>query len=72
MDMSEFVGVFLEELDEQLVVMEQQILLLEERGGDETVQNLFRVVFGVRARTCSWVTYLASGMSFKSLPLSRK
>ncbi len=41
--LTEYLEVFLEELEEQLQFMDEYILLLEQEGGtDETVQNLFR------------------------------
>ncbi|QSO47433.1 chemotaxis protein CheA [Alicyclobacillus mengziensis] len=44
MNTSDFMGAFLEELDEMLVQMEQKIIELEANGDDDdTIQELFRV-----------------------------
>ena len=54
MDPKEFMGAFLEELDEQLVQLEQKILALEEQGGDEeTVQDLFRVAHTLKGSSAA-------------------
>ncbi len=54
MDPQEFMGAFLEELDEQLVLLEQKILALEEQGDDqETVSDLFRVAHTLKGSSAA-------------------
>jgi two-component system, chemotaxis family, sensor kinase CheA len=54
LELSEFMGVFLEELEEQLSVMEQKIVELEQQGAsDEVVQTLFRVAHTIKGSSAA-------------------
>ncbi|MBD8005664.1 chemotaxis protein CheA [Bacillus norwichensis] len=53
-DLSEFLGVFLDEVDEQLDIIDQEILVLEQEGeSPEVIQRLFRAAHTLKGSSAT-------------------
>jgi two-component system chemotaxis sensor kinase CheA len=53
-DMSEFMGVFIDEVEEQLQVMDEEILALEQNGeSEEIIQKLFRAAHTLKGSSAT-------------------
>lgn len=53
-DLTEFLGVFIDEVDEQLQIMDQEVLALEENGeSKEVIQKLFRAAHTIKGSSAT-------------------
>ncbi|OCA81951.1 histidine kinase [Bacillus wudalianchiensis] len=53
-DLSAYLGVFLDEVDEQLQILDSEILILEEKPSDtQTIQNIFRAAHTLKGSSAS-------------------
>ncbi|MFS0644607.1 chemotaxis protein CheW [Siminovitchia sp. 179-K 8D1 HS] len=53
-DLTEFLGVFIDEVDEQLQIMDQEVLALEENGeSQEVIQKLFRAAHTIKGSSAT-------------------
>ncbi|WP_339163667.1 chemotaxis protein CheA [Siminovitchia sp. FSL W7-1587] len=53
-DLTEFLGVFIDEVDEQLQIMDQEVLALEEDGeSKEVIQKLFRAAHTIKGSSAT-------------------